>query len=315
MADLVMQGQRGIVAKGGVGGWGNKRFATPERRAPRIAQRGQAGKEKRLVLDLKLLADVGLVGRPNAGKSTLLRTISHARPAVAQYPFTTLEPVLGVVERGVERFIVAEVPGLIGGAHQGAGLGLTFLRHIERTSVILHLLDGSRLDLLGDMEVVNRELRQYSEELAGRQQIVAVNKVDLVEVRERRVELERAFAARGIQPRFVSGATGEGLDDLIVGLVGILRERAAQISEVSPRPVKPEGYVPRVMVRREDGAFRVESGKVVTFTEMMPVEQEEARVELWRWLERWGVTSALRRAGAKPGDRVRLGRVELEWRW
>jgi len=290
------------------------RFATPERRAPRIAQRGQAGKEKRLVLDLKLLADVGLVGRPNAGKSTLLRTISHARPTVAQYPFTTLEPVLGVVERGEERFIMAEVPGLIEGAHRGAGLGLTFLRHIERTMVILHLVDGSRRDPVADMEAVNGELRQYSEELAARRQIVAVNKVDLVGVRERRADLERTFAGMGVQPLFVSGATGEGTDDLIARLGVALKERAAQASEVAPAPMQPEVYAAGVTVRREDEAFRVDGGEVVVFAEMMPVEQEEAREELWRRLNRWGVTAALRRAGAKPGDHVRLGRVELEWR-
>src|SRR3990170_8002147 len=224
VADLDEAGKTVVVARGGLGGRGNTWFARAEYRAPRIAQRGQPGGERELQLDLKLLADVGLVGMPNAGKSTLLRAISAARPRVADYPFTTLEPSLGVVELGCERFVVADIPGMIEGAHRGAGLGLDFLRHIERTRLILHLVDGSRDDPLADMEAVNEELARYSEALAGREQIVAVNKLDLPEVRRRRAELARALAERGIEPSFISAAGGQGVPDLVARLGARLRE-------------------------------------------------------------------------------------------
>ena len=313
VADLVEEGQAVVVVKGGLGGWGNTRFATPVHRAPRIAQQGQAGEEARVVLVLKLLADVGIVGLPNVGKSTLLRAISEARPKVAEYPFTTLEPVLGVVGYGYDRFVVADIPGLIEGAHEGAGLGLEFLRHIERTKVILHLLDGSRADPLRDMEMVNRELREYGAGLDEREEIVAVNKRDLQEVQVRRQELLQAFDKRAIEPLFVSAATGEGVDKLVEELGTALERVRVPTKEMQLPTVRPRPLSRRIIVRREDGSFCVEGERVVAFAEMMPVEEEEGRAELWRRLGRWGVAAALRRAGAKPGDRVRLGRVELEW--
>lgn len=314
LADLDKAGETVLVAGGGRGGHGNAWFARAQYRAPRIAQRGQPGEEVELQLDLKLLADVGLVGLPNAGKSTLLRAISAARPKVAAYPFTTLEPALGVVELGYETFVVADIPGLIEGAHQGTGLGLDFLRHIERTRVIVHLLDGSSPAPLDDMKVVNRELAEYSEKLAKRRQVVAVNKVDLPEVRERRRQLEKELGDRDPAPYFISAATREGVDDLVQKVAEALasaREKEATVPETPVLRPQPAGR--RFEVRREDGAFRVEGEGIVTFAEMMPLEMEEARQELFWRLERWRVAGALRRAGAKPGDRVRLGSVELEW--
>jgi len=313
ITDLVEQGQAFVAARGGAGGWGNSRFATSVHRAPRIAQKGHKGEARRLRLDLKLLADVGIAGLPNAGKSTLLRAISAARPRVADYPFTTLEPALGVVELGYERFVVADIPGLIEGAHRGAGLGLDFLRHIERTRLILHLVDGSRDDPLADMEAVNEELARYSEALAGREQIVAVNKLDLPEVRRRRAELARALAERGIEPAFISAAGGEGVQDLVARLGARLQETAPAPAEVAAPVIRPRPLGRGVEVRREDGAFRVAGERVVAFAEMMPVDVEEGRAELWRRLGRWGVTAALRRAGVRRGDRVRLGAVEVEY--
>src|SRR6058998_2099640 len=174
IAELIEDGSSSVVVRGGIGGWGNARFATSVQRAPRIAQRGQRGEEAFLVLELKLLADVGIVGLPNAGKSTLLRAISAARPKVADYPFTTIEPVLGVVESGWHHFVVADIPGLIEGAHAGAGLGLDFLRHIERTRLIVHLIDGSSAHPAEDVRTVNEELRRYSEQLSRREQIIVL---------------------------------------------------------------------------------------------------------------------------------------------
>lgn len=311
IGDLVEAGQQLLVAKGGLGGWGNARFKSSTNQAPRIAQRGQEGEEARLRLDLKLLADVGIVGLPNAGKSTLLSVISAARPKIADYPFTTLEPALGVVENGWDRFVVADIPGLIEGAHTGSGLGLEFLRHIERTKVVVHLVDGSSADPLKDYETVNAELRKYGQGLADREQILVVNKVDIPEVDERRGELAETFRGTG-EPMFISAAARLGVDDLIERMAQAL---AAEPSEGVPEHVpvlRPAAPSHVVKVQREDGAFRVEGDRVVAFAEMMPLEEEEARAELWRRFQRWGVSSALRRAGARTGDRVRLGSREIE---
>ncbi|TMB97266.1 MAG: GTPase ObgE [Chloroflexi bacterium] len=313
LKDLAKPGEQLVVARGGMGGWGNARFATSTNRAPRIAQKGRSGEEVRLRLDLKLLADVGLVGLPNAGKSTLLRAISAARPKVADYPFTTIEPVLGIVESGWHQFVVADIPGLIEGAHAGAGLGLDFLRHIERTRLIVHLVDGSSAQPAGDVRTVNEELRRYSEQLSRREQIIVLNKIDLPKVRARLEALEAEFAEKYGQPAAISAATGEGVS----ALVERIRERLAGEKEaaVPPAPgvLRPEPLSPAIRVSREDGAYRIEGDRVVAFAEMMPVDQDEGRAELWRRFGRWGVTTALRRAGAKPGDRVRLGDVEVEW--
>ena len=314
VADLDEAGKTVVAARGGLGGRGNTWFARAVYRAPRIAQRGQLGEERELQLDLKLLADVGLVGMPNAGKSTLLRAISAARPRVADYPFTTLEPSLGVVELGYERFVVADIPGLIEGAHAGVGLGLDFLRHVERTRVLVHLIDGSRPDPLADMDAVNRELAQYGGGLEEREQIVAVNKVDLAEVRRRQPELRDLLASRGIVVPFISAAAGEGTADLVRSMAAALAATREERSTAAEAPkLRPQPLGRRFTVRREGEAFRVEGERIATFVEMMPVEVEEGRQETWWRLGRWGVSSALRRAGAAPGDRVRLGKVELEW--
>ena len=313
LADLAEAGESVAVARGGLGGRGNTWFARAEYRAPRIAQRGQAGEEVEIQLDLKLLADVGIVGLPNVGKSTLLRGMSAARPRVAEYPFTTLEPVLGVVDVGFESFVLADIPGLIEGAHKGAGLGLDFLRHIERTRVVVHLLDGARPDPLSDMEVVNRELSEYSAALAERPQVVVVNKVDLTEVEARVGELEEAFVRKGLVPQFVSAAERRGVDELARRMAEVLSTERREAPPEEPPVVRPRPLGRRFDVRRVEDGFRVEGERVVTFAEMMPVELEEGRQELWWRLGRWGVSAALRRAGAKAGDHIRLGKVELEW--
>ncbi len=314
IADVVAPGQRFVAAKGGRGGWGNTRFATSTNRAPHFAQKGGRGQEMRLRLDLKLLADVGIVGLPNAGKSTLLRAMSAARPKVADYPFTTLEPSLGVVENGWERFVVADIPGLIEGAHEGAGLGLDFLRHIERTRLLVHIVDGSGEDPLRDFDLVNEELKSYGNGLEERKQIVVVNKLDIPEVASRRADLAEMFVGRGLEPLFISAAVGTGVDEVIALMAAAVAE---PVEDLAPEVEAPVTLRPQeaavVRVQREDGAFRVEGERVVSFAEMMPVEDEDARAELWRRLQRWGVTSALRRAGAKRGALVRLGGVEVEW--
>jgi len=312
LAELIEQGSSAVVARGGMGGWGNARFATSVRRAPRIAQRGQSGEEAHLVLELKLLADVGIVGLPNAGKSTLLRAISAARPKVAEYPFTTLEPVLGMVERNWQTFVAADIPGLIEGAHRGAGLGLDFLRHIERTKVILYLLDGSGEDPVADLQTVEAEVREYRRGVADRPRLVAVNKIDMPDVGRRRREIRERFARDGLDVFLISAAGGEGLDDLVQSLAEVVVKESEEAPRQGEAAESVQTPARDLRVRREDGAFRVQGERAVAFAEMMPVETDEGRAEFWRRLKRWGVSRALRQAGARPGDRVRFGDVELE---
>jgi GTP-binding protein len=314
VADLTVAGQRVAVAKGGKGGRGNARFATSTRQAPRIAEHGQKGEQASLVLDLKLLSDVGIVGLPNAGKSTLLRGVSSARPKVADYPFTTLEPVLGVVEVGYESFVLADLPGIIEGAHEGAGLGHQFLRHVERTRILVHLLDGSRADPVADLQTLNRELTSYSEDLERRRQQVVVNKIDLPEVRARVADLDARLRSLGHNSLFISAATREGVPELLRRLLELLSTiEVPHVAEAELPVLRPRGRQPRFSVTRKDSLFVVEGEGPVSLVEMMGVESEEARLEVRRRLSRMGVAAALRRSGARPGDRVRFGTVEMEW--
>jgi GTP-binding protein len=233
LADLKAHDDRCVVARGGRGGRGNQHFATPSRQTPDFAERGRAGGARELRLSLKLLADAGLVGFPNAGKSTLLRCLSAARPRVAAYPFTTLIPQLGVVEYGERRFVVADVPGLIEGASQGAGLGDRFLRHIERTRVIVHLLDAGSAtlengDLLAAYAAIRAELGAYQPELLSRNEIIALNKVDLVADRSQLDSIESELRRRGSRVVRTSGATGEGIDALLREIVRALDAPAGE---------------------------------------------------------------------------------------
>ncbi|HRR39696.1 MAG TPA: GTPase ObgE [Syntrophales bacterium] len=227
LGDLTKDGERVVVARGGIGGKGNAFFATATNQAPRFAQEGTTGEERWLNLELKLLADVGIIGLPNAGKSTLISRISAARPKIADYPFTTLVPNLGVVKYGnAEPFVVADIPGLVEGAHRGTGLGMRFLRHIERTSVLVHLIDLSRQDegdARKDYEVIRRELGRFSDNLIQKPEVVAFNKVDVPAARERvKKEIDR-FREKGIETFAVSAATGEGLETLLQAIIKILR--------------------------------------------------------------------------------------------
>ena len=215
VADVVEHGQRALVAKGGRGGFGNAHFTSSTNQAPRYAEKGEPGEETWLLLDLKLIADAGIIGYPNAGKSTLLRRVSKAKPKVADYPFTTLEPVLGVVELGYRSFVLADIPGLIEGAHRGLGLGFDFLRHIERTKILIHLVDGRSETPLSDLRKVEEELASYAAALMDKPRIIAVNKVDLPEVQSNLPRLKREFREPGVPLHFISAATGEGVQELM----------------------------------------------------------------------------------------------------
>ncbi len=226
LADLTVDGQRCIAAKGGIGGRGNARFATSTNRAPRFAQDGMPGEERFILLELKLLADVGIIGLPNAGKSTFISRVSAARPKIADYPFTTLKPNLGVVSIGHDKsFVLADIPGLIEGAHRGAGMGVKFLRHIERTKILFHILDISaegRVDSWKNFETVNRELTLFSPSLTEKPQIVGISKTDLPNTRERIKRVSERFKKKGIDVYPFSAATGEGVDAIIFRMAQIL---------------------------------------------------------------------------------------------
>lgn len=243
LADLKAEGDYYVIARGGKGGRGNARFATPTRQAPRYAQDGIPGDEKWIRLELKLLADVGIIGLPNVGKSTLISRISAARPKIADYPFTTLTPNLGVVRYGEgETFVIADIPGLIEGAHEGAGLGIKFLRHVERTTVLLHLLDISRdppPDPWRDYELINRELASFNPAMVEKPQVVALNKLDLPVTRERLTTVISLFRNRGVAVFPVSAATGEGLKELIGEIVRRLNEREMEEPSCREKEKKP----------------------------------------------------------------------------
>ncbi|HOG48484.1 MAG TPA: GTPase ObgE [Anaerolineae bacterium] len=315
LGDLVENGQRLLVARGGRGGRGNASFATATNQAPRTAENGEPGHEHWLQLELRLLADVGIVGMPNAGKSTLLAAVSAARPKIADYPFTTLVPNLGVAEVDRQALVLADIPGLIEGAHAGAGLGTSFLRHIERTRVIIHLLNGLADDPLADWHQINQELQLFDAELARKPQVVAVNKMDVPEVRERWPELRLALEAAGAEAMAISAVTGEGTRDLL-RRVAVLLAAAPPPAPVEAVPVLRPHERPEeaIRVRREpDGAYRLEGERIERAAAMTPWGNEEAVDRFQRILRASGAQRALEEAGVASGDTVRIGNVELEW--
>ena len=317
-----------MVAEGGRGGWGNARYASPTNQEPVLAQRGDKGEKVVLFLELKLLADVGLLARPNAGKSTLISRCSAARPRVAAYPFTTVEPVLCVVTIHGEPFVMMEVPGLLEGAHLGVGLGHEFLRHAERARLYVHLLDGLSEDPVADWRMVNGELRQFNDALSRKPQIVAVNKLDVTEVRERqdtlRDDLERAMAEdAGGEPDelaapvfFISAVSGEGVEALlrrVVELLATLPKEQPDAAERSPTHRVP--YRPRTTwsVRKEDGVYVVESEELERIVAMADTRDPRVLVQVWREMSKRGMAQKMAESGIEPGDTIRIGKVEVEW--
>ena len=311
--DLVHAGTRVLVAKGGRGGLGNQHFATSTRQAPRFAERGEPGERCELRLELRLLADCGVIGVPNAGKSTLLSVVSAARPKIADYPFTTIEPQLGVVRvSDEESFVMVDVPGLIEGAHSGAGLGDRFLRHIVRTRVLVHLLDGAKpLDeILHDKETIERELRSWDPALLEKPTLLVLNKTDLPDARERLAELATRFP----EISGISAAANRGVRELIYAIAGALARAPA------PAPVRAEPAVIEltpadafVLRRGGDGAFELSGERVERLAAMTNFDSDESLVRFERALGKMGVEKKLREMGAVEGDTVRIGRYEFTY--
>ena len=311
-----------LVAVGGRGGWGNTRFATPTNQEPVLAQRGEKGEKVVLFLELKLLADVGLLAKPNAGKSTLISMCSAAKAKVADYPFTTVEPVLGVVNMGNNDFVMMEVPGLLEGAHDGIGLGHEFLRHAERARLYVHMLDGVSEDPVEDYRMINQELEQFNPEMAAKPQLVVVNKLDVTEVREYQEMLTEqlldAIGDKGSSVHFISAATGEGVDTLLGNIIGALAELPKEEIDASllPEPMhsRPQRSAGREAVwRASNGVFVVESEMMERLTAMADTRDQRVLLQLWREMRKTSLADRLIDAGIEAGDTIRFGKVELTW--
>src|SRR5215211_7694849 len=316
IGDLMGPGQQLRVCKGGRGGRGNQHFATSRNQVPRTAERGEPAEEKRIKLELKLIADIGLIGVPNAGKSTLLSVLTNARPKIAPYPFTTLEPNLGVANIDDDTTVVlADIPGLIEGASHGVGLGHDFLRHIQRTRVLIHLLDGLSEDPVADYSQINSELSLFDPNLAKKPQIVALNKIDQPEVQERLADIQREFKKLGVELMTISALARTNTRELLVKAYQKLAETPPLEEVEGPLPVYKPKEDPREFNITHEGAneWRV-SGVSIERAASMTYWQHDGSVRRFqRIMEALGVDEALRKAGVQEGDTVAIGEFELEW--
>ena len=315
LGDMTAAGDTIVVARGGAGGRGNARFATSVNRFPLLAEAGEQGEDTTLRLELKLLADVGIIGAPNAGKSSLLAALTAAQPKIADYPFTTIEPMLGVVAGPNRDFVMVDIPGLIEGAHAGVGLGHDFLRHMERTRVVVHVIDGSADDPVGDYHKIRNEMGLFNESLARKPEIVALNKADIEGVLERATQVGGELGAGAEGFRCISAAAMTGLDELERDIVHLLdRERAEPERPSRTVPVlRPATVDKPELVRRVGGRFEVTLTAAKRLAAMVREDSWEARIQLYDQLRRLGVTQALEEAGIRPGQKFRVGKLEWEW--
>ncbi|HEY79926.1 MAG TPA: GTPase ObgE [Anaerolineae bacterium] len=313
LGELLEPGERLLVAHGGRGGRGNYAFRSSTNQAPRIAEKGEPGEERWLRLELKLIADIGIIGVPNAGKSTLLARITRARPKIADYPFTTLAPNLGVAFIDDADVVLADIPGLIEGAHRGVGLGDDFLRHIERTRVLIHLLDGLSPDPAGDFHAINQELELFNPQLADKPQVVGFNKMDLPDVRTRWPEIRDQLADIGVEAIPISAATGENVDALLRRAVAMLKELPPPERKRALPVIRPADEDSFTIEKREEG-WIVRGKRIERAAAMTNWDYYEAALRFHRIMEAMGIAQALQDAGVKDGDTVIIGNVELEWR-
>ena len=316
IADLTVAEQTFLAAHGGRGGRGNVAFKTARNNAPRLAENGEQGEEYWLELELKLVADVGIIGVPNAGKSTLLSVVSAAKPKIADYPFTTVSPNLGVAEVGHRQMVLADVPGLMEGAHEGVGLGIDFLRHIERTRVLVHLVSGDSPDPAGDFEAINQELELFNPALMGKPQIVALNKMDLPQAQEAWPAFEQKINSLGLPMMNISAVTGLNVQTLLYRVQEMLdalpppfQEEPEELPEIAP---PPDENTFRIFAAGE-GAWRVEGVGIERAAQMTNWDYYESGLRFQRILRAMGIADALREEGVEEGDTVAFGTVELVW--
>jgi GTP-binding protein len=314
LADLLEKDQEIMICKGGRGGRGNARFANSRDQAPRTAEKGEPGQERNLRLELKLIADVGIIGVPNAGKSTLLAAVTNAKPKIADYPFTTVEPNLGVAHLDDDRTLVlADIPGLIEGAHMGAGLGYEFLRHIQRTRVLIHLLDGMAEDPILDYAQINSELALFDPDLAKKPQIVAVNKMDQPEVEGRWANIQRKLKKKGIVPMAISALERKNLRQLLFKTQQLLDETPVPQMVTSIPVYHPQADPRQFEIKRVPGGWRISGISIERAAAMTYWDNDASIRRFQRILEALGIDEALRDAGVKEGDTVNIGENELEW--
>ena len=315
LGDLTAPGQTLLVCKGGRGGRGNPHFKSSINQIPRTAERGEPGEEKRLRLELKLIADIGIIGVPNAGKSTLLSVLTNAKPKIAPYPFTTIDPNLGVAHVDDDTTVVlADLPGLIEGASSGVGLGFDFLRHVQRTRVLIHLLDGLGADPLADYDQINAEMALFDPRMKDKPQVVAVNKGDQPEVQERWAELKKQFKKKKVDVMLVSAMARTDIRPLLLKAMERLAEMPPEESAVPELPVYRPAEDPREFkIEREEGGWRVVSKSIERAAQMTPWDQSGSVRRFQKMMERLGVDEALRKAGAQEGDSVFIGEYELEY--
>lgn len=316
LADLTQPGQQALVAHGGRGGRGNHAFRSERNKAPRLAEKGEVGQERWLAMELKLVADVGIIGVPNAGKSTLLSVISAATPKIAAYPFTTVTPNLGVAELNHRQIVFVDIPGLMEGAHEGIGLGLEFLRHIERTRVLVHMVGGDSPDPLGDFEAIQQELSLFNPELIDKPQLVVFNKMDLPSVQASWPTFEQAIRDRKYPVMSISAVAHQSLQELLYSVQGMLD--ALPVEEVAV-----EEPLPEITPAEDENAFKVyQLGDAVWYVEGTAIERiaqmtnwdyYESTMRFQRILDAMGISAALRKQGVEDGDAVRIGDVELIW--
>lgn len=315
LGDMTSVGQRLLVCKGGRGGRGNQHFKSSINQVPRTAERGEPGESKRLRLELKLIADIGIVGVPNAGKSTLLSVLTNAKPKIAPYPFTTIEPNLGVARVDDDTSVVlADIPGLVEGAAQGVGLGHDFLRHVQRTRVLIHLLDGLAENPLEDFEQTNAELGLFDPLLPKKPQIVALNKIDQPEVMERWPGIKKELKKRGHAAMAISAMARTEVHALLLKAAATLAELPPQVENEAPLPVYRPVEDPRAFtILREADGFRIKSAAIERTASMTPWDQSGSVRRFQKLMERLGVDKALQEAGAQEGDTVYIGEYELEY--
>jgi GTP-binding protein len=313
LGDLEKQGEQVIVAHGGRGGLGNVHFASSTNQTPRLAQSGEAGEEKVIALELKLIADVGIIGYPNVGKSSLLSLATAAKPQIADYPFTTREPIVGVVGVEFENFVLAEIPGLIDGAHLGRGLGHDFLRHSMRTRVLLHLIDGTAESPLDNMIKVNNELSLFDSSLARKPQIVVINKIDLPAAQDKKKEIKNAFKEADIDVHFISALTGEGISELMQRINNLLKESEILMQEPAPKVFHPLPRHKQVSISKDSEVFVVSEPELERIVSRVDMTDPTIQGQVLGQMTRLHVDTALEKAGIKRGNIIRCGAAEWEW--
>ena len=321
VADILNSGVEYMAAPGGRGGYGNVKYSSSTSQYPVIAQAGEEGLKTSLRLELKLIADVGIIGVPNAGKSSLITFLTAARPKIANYPFTTIDPVLGIVEHRDKDFVMVDIPGLIEGAHEGIGLGHEFLRHIERTRVLIHLVDGTSENPSEDFHKINKELALFNEALIGKPQILAINKVDLDEVSVLAEDIRDSMGEDAWKFHIISAVSGEGVGSMMDEVVQVLSDQpsvippnlSVDLQETDIPVIRPEPRRRGVSIYQEDGVYVVQAPGVERIAQRIDYEDWLARMQFYKHMQKTGVVKALEDAGISEGDTVRIGDIEWEW--